>query len=100
MLLFNVTVIIEEDTVDKWLKWMTDIHIPQMMATECFVSNRLLKLLDSPNEGVTYCVQYIAENESEYDRFKNHHEQLFTAEMYTTFPNKVLSFSSLMQFVA
>jgi hypothetical protein len=63
MLLYNVTLIIEEDIAAEWLKWMKEIHIPEVMETGKFVSNRLLKVLDSPNEGVTYCAQYVAETQ-------------------------------------
>jgi Domain of unknown function (DUF4286) len=100
MLLFNVTVIMEDSIANDWLQWMRADHIPQIMATDCFVSNRLLKILDSPNEGVTYCAQYIAEDIGSYQTFKDNYEQIFTAGMYNEFPNKLVSFSSLMEFIA
>ena len=55
MLLYNVTVIVEDDAEQAWFEWMQETHIPEVMSTGKFVSNRLLKLLDSPNEGAT-CV--------------------------------------------
>ena len=41
MLLYNVTVIIEDAAAEEWLQWMQEIHIPEVMATGKFVSNRL-----------------------------------------------------------
>lgn len=99
MLLFNVTVIVEEASAADWLEWMKETHIPWLMETESFVSHRLLKIVDSPNEGVSYCVQFIAEDEAKYQAFLNTQEQQFTAEMYAKYPNKLVVFSTLMEFL-
>jgi hypothetical protein len=52
MILYNVTVILEDEIQADWLHWMKEQHIPEIMDTSCFVSYRMLKVLDSPNEGV------------------------------------------------
>ncbi|RYG07973.1 MAG: DUF4286 family protein, partial [Chitinophagaceae bacterium] len=70
MLLYNVTLIIEDSAVEEWLNWMQEKHIPDVLATGKFVSNRLLKVLDSPNEGVTYCAQYVAESLADYEDYQ------------------------------
>lgn len=99
MLLFNVTVIIEEASATEWLEWMKATHIPQLMEKDCFVSHRFLKIVDSPNEGLSYCVQFIAEDAAKHQTFLDLYEQEFTAEMYIKYPNKLVTFSTLMEFV-
>jgi hypothetical protein len=99
MLLYNVTLIIEEDIAAEWLKWMTKIHIPEVMETGKFVSNRLLKVLDSPNEGITYCAQYVAETREEYDDYQKNHAPALQAELQKKFENKFVAFRTLMEFV-
>jgi hypothetical protein len=66
MLLYNVTVIIEDASAEDWLQWMQEVHIPEVMATGMFVSSRLLRVIGSPNEGVTYCTQYVAQSMEDY----------------------------------
>lgn len=46
MFLYNVTLILDDAAAEEWLQWMQEIHIPQVMATGMFVSNRLLKVVD------------------------------------------------------
>lgn len=99
MLLYNVTLMIEESAAQEWLQWMQGTHIPEVMATGQFVSNRLLKVLDSPNEGVTYCAQYIAENEAAYNQYKSKFAPALQAKLQEKFANKVLAFRTLMEFV-
>lgn len=99
MLLYNVTVIIEEASVDEWLQWMNEIHIPEVMATNHFVSYRLLKVLDSPNEGLTYCVQYVAENIADYEAYRENHAPALQAKLQVKYENKLVTFRTLMEFV-
>jgi len=100
MLLYNVTSIIEDAEAEIWLKWMLDSHIPRVMETGKFVSYRLLKVLDSPNEGVTYCAQYVAESNTEYEEYQQLHAPELQAEVQHKFGQKVLSFRTLMEYVA
>lgn len=100
MLLYNVTVIIEETIQEEWLQWMQEIHIPAVMETGKFVSNRLLKVLDSPNEGITYCVQYIAEDLATYEDYQQNYAPALQAELQAKFENRFVAFRTLMEFVA
>lgn len=100
MLLYNVTTIIEDAAADNWLKWMKDVHIPQVMASGKFVSYRLLRVLDSPNEGVTYCAQFVAEHMADYLDYKDNFAPSLQAESQSLFENKALSFRTLMEYIA
>jgi hypothetical protein len=99
MLLYNVTLIIEEAAENEWLQWMKEIHIPEVLATEKFVSNRLLKVLDSPNEGVTYCSQYVVENEEDYHDYQANFAPALQAKLQIKFENRFVAFRTLMEFV-
>jgi len=99
MLLYNVTVIIEDAAAEEWLQWMQEIHIPEVMATGKFVSHRLLKVLDSPNEGVTYCTQYVAESLADYEDYQQNYAPTLQAAVRQKFENRLVAFRTLMEFV-
>jgi len=100
MLLYNVTLIIEDRSEAAWLKWMQEEHIPEVMATGLFVSNRLLKVLDSPNEGVTYCSQYVAQTMEDYETYQAKYAPALGEELNIKFKDKLVSFRTLMEYVA
>ncbi|ATP58637.1 hypothetical protein CPT03_20290 [Pedobacter ginsengisoli] len=100
MLLYNVTTIIEDSSADRWLQWMQEIHIPQVMQTGLFISNRLLKVVDSPNEGVTYCSQYVVEDMDNFLEYQNKFASALIAEVNINFQNQQVSFTSLMEYIA
>lgn len=100
MLLYNVTLIIEEASAVAWLQWMQKEHIPEVMATGLFVSNRLLKVVDSPNEGVTYCAQYVVQSIEDYDAYQLTHANALAAELNSRFKDKFVSFTTVMEYIA
>lgn len=100
MLLYNVTTIIEEAAAERWLKWMETVHIPEVMATGKFVSHRLLKVLDSPNEGVTYCAQYVTESRADYDDYQENFAPALQEEVNKNFENQFVAFRTLMEYIA
>lgn len=100
MLLYNVTTIIDDTAADSWLKWMEDVHIPNVMASGKFVSYRLLRVLDSPNEGVTYCAQYVVEHMADYQDYQEKFAPALQAEVNERFENKFVSFRTLMEYIA
>ena len=100
MLLYNVTLIIEDASAAEWLQWMQEVHIPKVMATGLFVSSRLLKVVDSPNEGVTYCSQYVAQSVEDYDNYQSQFDAAIQEELNTRFKDKFVTFRTLMEYIA
>jgi hypothetical protein len=100
MILYNVTTILDEGIQQEWLSWMKEQHIPEVMATSCFVSSRMLKVLDSPNEGVTYCVQYIADTMDNYNDYLQKYAPALRSSFPASFADKFVIYRSLMEFIA
>ncbi|WP_316805896.1 DUF4286 family protein [Pedobacter agri] len=99
MFLYNVTLILDDSAAQEWLQWMQEIHIPEVLATGMFVSNRLLKVVDSPNEGVTYCAQYIAETLENYNEYQSTYAPALQEKLNEKFKNRFVAYRTLMEFV-
>lgn len=99
MLLYNVTLIVEEISAAECINWIQETYIPSITKSKLFVSERLLKVIDSPNEGVTYCMQFVAENKEDYQKYIEEVAPQLEAQLNTKFANKFLSFSTLMEFL-
>jgi hypothetical protein len=99
MLLYNVTFIIEDTAEQAWLQWMQETHIPAVLETGLFVSNRLLKVVDSPNEGVTYCSQYVAQSMDDYNQYQQDFDPAFAEDLGSQFKDKFVSFRTLMEYI-
>lgn len=58
MIIYNVTIQLDQAIVTDWLDWMKKVHIPEVMETGMFLNYRLLRLMDDNPEVTTYAVQY------------------------------------------
>ncbi len=70
MVIYNVTVNINEEIQQDWLDWMKNVHIPEVMSTGCFLDSRMMCLSEpQPEEGVTFAIQYRLKDRQTLDRY-------------------------------
>lgn len=100
MIIYNVTIHLQEGIHAEWLQWLKEVHIPAVLATQCFTGSRILRLLETDeSEGPTYAVQYTAESKSLY----NLYIEKYAAEMrrlsFEKWGDRFIAFRSVMQIV-
>ena len=70
MIIYNVTINVQEDIHDKWVKWMKEEHIPDMLDTKKFQKALMTRVMvQEPMGGITYSVQYTAESKEMLERY-------------------------------
>jgi hypothetical protein len=99
MIIYNETFVIEASAEQEWLTWMQQVHIPAAMSTGYFTDSKILTVLDSPNEGVTYCIQYLTDDLQRYETFKEQHVHDLHVRHHQQFENRYVLFNSLMKTV-
>jgi hypothetical protein len=99
MIVYNVTINIEDDVHDAWLKWMKEVHIPQVMEIGLFVEYTISKLLSRQEDeaGTTYVIQYLANTMADYERYQAEFAPAMQAETRKYFDGKFVAFRSLME---
>src|SRR5476651_570599 len=97
MIIYNETYVMEEAIQQDWLNWMQTTQIPAIMKTGWFNSHKILRILDSPNEGVTYCVQYTTDTREKYNFFHQQHLHHFHVLHNQKFENRFVLFNTLME---
>lgn len=70
MLIYNVTINIEESVEKEWLIWMQEVHIPEVIATGKFEKALMTKVrAEEEMGGVTYSVQYGCPSQQHLDAY-------------------------------
>jgi hypothetical protein len=101
MIIYNVTTNIHESVHDQWLKWMQEKHIPEILATQKFSSARIVKvLIEEEMGGITYSVQYVADNKEILERYYIEDEPRFHKEALELFADKMLSFRTELEVIS
>lgn len=99
MIIYNVTINIEHDVHDEWLKYMKEEHIPDVMKTNCFIENKMCKVLVEEEQGITYSIQYTAKDMETYEKYKREHAPRLQKEVTDRYPNKFVAFRTLLEIV-
>ncbi len=99
-IIYNVTIKVNQPIADAWLKWMLDIHIPDVMNTGCFTKYQVVKLLEvDDTEGPTYAVQYHASSKANYNRYIEKYAPDMRELVNRQWGNQYIAFRSVMQVV-
>ncbi len=97
MFIYNVTINTEQSISEEWLEWMKTKHIPDVLASGCFVSHQLCQLLNIADEGATFCVQYFYSKQEDLERYQNNFAKKLQAEHIQKFGNRALAFRTIMK---
>lgn len=99
MIVYNVTVSIDQEVHDAWLDWMTRTHIPEVLATGMFTESRIHKVLADDEGGVTYAIQYTAPDMAHYERYRDEHAVRLQADAQALFGGRFQAFRTLLEVV-
>lgn len=97
MYIYNVTVNVDEDAAQIWIKWMREEHLPMVMSTGCFREYKFLKLLSETEQGVTYAIQYVVETLEILNHYQEVHGPRLRSETEKKFGEKVLAFRTVLE---
>ncbi|MEP6795769.1 MAG: DUF4286 family protein [Saprospiraceae bacterium] len=100
-LIYNVTVKISLPVREQWLEWMLHEHIPEVMATACFKSFRLLHLEGyDDDEGITYAIQYTCPNQELFAIYQRDHAPALQKKHQHAFDGKFVAFRTILGLVS
>src|ERR1700679_2983402 len=99
MIIYNVTLNVDDSIHFKWLEWMQKEHIPEMLSTGLFTGYRMSRLLDVEDSGTTYSIQYSCHSLTEYHTYKEKYAPHMQQEGFKRFADKMTAFRTLMEVV-
>lgn len=99
MILYNVTISIDNDVHDEWLCWMTEHHIPDVMATGLFIENKIARILAEEEGGKAYSIQYLARDMETYERYQKEFAPRLQQEHSERFNGKFGAFRTLLHVI-
>lgn len=97
MILYNVTVNIDDSVRDEWVHWMKTKHIPDVLATGCFIENKMFKLLVEEEQGTSYSMQYFANSLEDVQRYLDDFAPALRAEFNERYKDKFVAFRTLLE---
>lgn len=101
MLIYNVTINIDDSVHDEWLHWMMNKHIPDMLATKKFVGAKICRVMvEEEHGGTTYSIQYTTQNREMLQRYYLEDAEKMRSEGNQLFPNKFVAFRTELEIIS
>lgn len=95
--LYNVTCSVDGGVHEEWLDWMMFIHIPEVMSTGYFLENRICRIHEYEENGVTYAVQYVAKSKADLDEYMKEAAPVLQQRHIDKYGNAVVSFRTVLE---
>ncbi len=93
MIIYNVTINVDESIETEWLNWMRKIHIPEVMNTGKFISCRFSKLTSHKEEGSrNYSAQYTCHSKKELQDYQENYAKELQQKSMERFADKMIAF--------
>lgn len=99
MILYNVTLNVEEGIHEEWQAWMIEKHIPDVMATGMFLDYQMCKLISHQEQGVTYAIQYRCKDMKTLHNYQTNHAPELQKEVIEKYADKCVAFRTLLEVI-
>lgn len=100
MIVYNVTVKIDNAVSEDWLEWMKAEHIPEVLATGMFVSYRMLRIMNvEDTDGTSYAIQYTCKDNATLQAYFANYAPALQAKHKARYDNSYIAIRTLMKVV-
>ena len=99
MILYNVTVSIDPAIAEDWVNWMRTNHIPDVMATGCFVESRISRVHGEEEGGETYAITYLSPSQEKMDEYQQQHAHLLQKDHSERYAGKFAAFRTILSVI-
>ena len=97
MYIYNITVNIDDSAHEAWKKWMVESHIPDVLNTGLFLSNRFCKVMIDEESGTTYSIQYLVKDLETYQLYQEMYAPALKKEHTDKFAGKFVAFRTMLK---
>jgi hypothetical protein len=101
MVVYNLTIKVQEAILEDWLVWELQEHIPAVMATGLFDGYAFHRLLEQDeSEGPTFVLQYHTSSVERYRRYLAEFSPVFQQDGFNKWGNGFIAFRTIMEELA
>lgn len=104
MILYNVTMNVDNTVHEEWIGWMKNEYIPSLMNTGLFVEYKFLRMISEVGEeqidtGTTYAVQYYLKNIEDFLNYIENFAPGLQQKILEKYGKQVLVFRTLLEVI-
>ena len=99
MILYNITVSIDPAVSEDWLDWMRKQHIPDVMATGCFIESRISRVHGEEDGGMTFAITYLSPSQEKLDEYREVHAPRLQKDHSVRYEGRFAAFRTFLSVI-
>ena len=99
MIIYNVTVSVEESITTEWLNWMKSEHIPELMACGIFIKAQINRVIVEADSNNTFAIAYTCSTMKDLHRYQSHFSAGLQGKHIARYGDKVVAFRTIMEVI-
>jgi len=99
MIIYNVTVSVEKSVKEDWLKWMQEVHIPEVMATGVFLKSQINRVMVQGDSDNTFAIAYTCESMKDLHQYQVKFAPELQKKHVARYGEKAVTFRTLMEVI-
>ena len=99
MIIYNVTVSVEENVKNDWLNWMKIEHIPEVMACGIFTKAQINRVIVQDDSNNTFAIAYTCSSMKELHQYQIKFAPELQKKHDKKFKEKAIAFRTLMEVI-
>mgnify|MGYP000662689109 FL=1 len=99
MIIYNVTVSVEESVKNEWLNWMKTEHIPEVMACGVFTKAQINRVIVQDDSDNTFAIAYTCSSMKELHQYQIKFAPELQKKHDKKFKEKAIAFRTLMDVI-
>jgi hypothetical protein len=101
MIVYSVTVAIEDSIEQDWVTWMKDVHIPEVMATGKFIDFRFCRVFPHhEDDNKSYNISYRCKDMDTYLAYQENESKALQEDHTKRYEGKFAAFRTILEQIA
>ena len=99
MIIYNVTVSVEESIKTDWLNWMKVEHIPEVMACGIFIKAQINRVISQGDSNNTFAIAYTCSSMKDLHQYQMKFSVELRQKHIDRFGDKAVAFRTIMEVI-
>ena len=99
MIIYNITVSVEQDITSDWLNWMEIEHIPEVMECGIFTKAQMNRVVTEADSNNTFAIAYTCSTIKDLHQYQIEFSARLQKKHIDRYGDKVVTFRTVMEVV-
>ena len=99
MIIYNVTVSVEEELTSDWLHWMKNEHIPEVMDCGIFIKAQINRVIAEGDSNNTFAIAYTCLSMQDLNQYQTKFSANLQKKHIARYGDKVVAFRTILDVI-